>query len=356
MNTKIITLSLFTILTITGCSNDENNYKETTVKTGTIVDGYIKGSVVCLDLNKNNQCDSDEPRTLTDEKGNYILKINKIEKSLLDTAQIIAIGGIDTFTNKPFDSILKSNYISNNNIHLNSITTLIAETTENIDYSMNSEIIAKKLNIKVTDINNDILKIEDKSAFKSALKIQKALEMLKSNNNVDIESVRKSISNNIINTNMNLSESIDKSLSSEFLIEKERAKSIVETIGKNKSNLLSDAKNLQLKIERIKTDYINEVIIEGTISLYQENIEYLQTLTNINVNNLLKRINYRINLDDVLFEDDREFLEKINNMVISINPTIEEVRLELLNVGAATVNSNLILKLMAISMIKDINE
>jgi hypothetical protein len=359
---KMIGLSLLTMLVLTGCNDDDNNNLVedtivTTTTSGTVIDGYIQGSTVCLDLNLNNLCEFDEPQTTTDSNGKYSLKIVNIPQSELDNAQIIAIGGTDTFTNKPFDSILKSNYIPNTNeMHLNSITTLLAESSSNSEYKSKLKTMARNLNISESDINSDVLKLEDKAAFKETLKIQKALEAMKNNDNVNMEEVRKTIANNILLKNMDLNTAIDNSLSSEYIVVKEQAKYIIKEIDKNKSNIIEDNINLQNKIERITETIANEVIIEGTVGLYQENIEFLNTLDNVNVNNFLKDIHYRINLDDVLFPDDREFLEKLNNMTLSDNPTVEEVQAELSNVGVTEHNTNFILKLMTIAALNDINE
>lgn len=42
---------------------------------GRVADGYIQGATVCVDLNGNDSCDSDEPSTLTGEGGSYNLDI-----------------------------------------------------------------------------------------------------------------------------------------------------------------------------------------------------------------------------------------------------------------------------------------
>lgn len=55
--------------------------------TGKAIDGYLAGATVCLDLNANNACDSDEPSAVTDENGNYGLVVsgNVVGKRVLVT-------------------------------------------------------------------------------------------------------------------------------------------------------------------------------------------------------------------------------------------------------------------------------
>ena len=38
---------------------------------GAVIDGYIEGAVVCLDVNGNTACDTTEPQTITDSNGKY---------------------------------------------------------------------------------------------------------------------------------------------------------------------------------------------------------------------------------------------------------------------------------------------
>lgn len=40
---------------------------------GKVIDGYIQGATVCLDLNQNNSCDTGEPSTTTSANGSYTL-------------------------------------------------------------------------------------------------------------------------------------------------------------------------------------------------------------------------------------------------------------------------------------------
>lgn len=79
---------------------------QTTYKTisGTIVDGLIKDASVCLDINSNNQCDTDEPTTISADDGSYSLQV---DTTLSGRYKVISIGGVDTATNQNFDGILE---------------------------------------------------------------------------------------------------------------------------------------------------------------------------------------------------------------------------------------------------------
>lgn len=54
------------ILAVSGCSDNDS-----IVSSGTAIDGYLQSATVCVDLNANKQCDSNEPRNNTDSMGKY---------------------------------------------------------------------------------------------------------------------------------------------------------------------------------------------------------------------------------------------------------------------------------------------
>ena len=62
-------------LGLVGCGNNdssETNSKNTSVS-GKAIDGYLESALVCLDRNNNNNCDSDEPMSITKKDGSYTL-------------------------------------------------------------------------------------------------------------------------------------------------------------------------------------------------------------------------------------------------------------------------------------------
>jgi hypothetical protein len=46
---------------------------------GVVVDGYLEGATVFVDLNANHELDSDEPQTTTDAKGNFKLTVHGLD-------------------------------------------------------------------------------------------------------------------------------------------------------------------------------------------------------------------------------------------------------------------------------------
>ncbi|MCX8517011.1 MAG: hypothetical protein ORN29_02940 [Rhodoferax sp.] len=73
-------ISLATVALISACgggtsSTSSGSSTSATTLSGQVIDGYIKGATVCLDLNGNNACDSGEPSTTSGDKGAYSLSV-----------------------------------------------------------------------------------------------------------------------------------------------------------------------------------------------------------------------------------------------------------------------------------------
>src|SRR5471030_1302037 len=63
---------------LTGCGGDDSSSSSTSgtaspTISGNVIDGYIQGAKVCLDVNNNNRCDSDEISATTTEGGAFTL-------------------------------------------------------------------------------------------------------------------------------------------------------------------------------------------------------------------------------------------------------------------------------------------
>lgn len=99
-------------------SGDTPTVTKTTIS-GTAVDGYISGATVCLDINSNDTCDTDEPSTTTNTDGTYTIDVASI-----GTYPIIMQGGTDTATNESFVGTLKEMVVLDENT-----TTLSAKIT-----------------------------------------------------------------------------------------------------------------------------------------------------------------------------------------------------------------------------------
>lgn len=65
---------------------------------GHVIDGYIEGAIVCLDLNSNNQCDTGEPSTVSKADGSYTLPSYAGSIAGLRVVAQIPVGAVDLDT------------------------------------------------------------------------------------------------------------------------------------------------------------------------------------------------------------------------------------------------------------------
>lgn len=96
---------------------------------GIVVDGYISGATVCLDLNLNSLCDTSEPITISNENGEFSFSSQDFSGYLY--IPIIAKGGVDTATNKVFKGELQTiidtaNLSPDDSLIINPLTDLVA--------------------------------------------------------------------------------------------------------------------------------------------------------------------------------------------------------------------------------------
>ena len=108
----IIKIALVTIVLIfmSACESPKGGVitedtSKTTKVTGIVVDGYISGSVVYMDLNSNGYWEEGEPKVTTATDGSFSFPSISLEKDSL--VPIVSLGGRDTATNKVFQGKLR---------------------------------------------------------------------------------------------------------------------------------------------------------------------------------------------------------------------------------------------------------
>lgn len=153
---------------------------------GRVVDGYIKGATVCLSLNEKETCETTSLyRTTTDDDGRF----NFTNLSVPDESMvyIVAVGGIDTSTELPYDgelhTVLFSSLLNDSEIIVSPLTDLFAITYFN-DLS-NQDIfglneakrnVSAALAIPVVDLEKDPM--QDISVFIKSQEIQQTKLLL----------------------------------------------------------------------------------------------------------------------------------------------------------------------------------
>ncbi|MFA6137820.1 MAG: hypothetical protein WC667_07020 [Sulfurimonas sp.] len=176
------------LLFFTGCETTSNSTGTTTKQitlSGAVVDGYIKNSKVCIDLNMNGSCDVSEPSTLTSNSGTFSFGDANITGTLY--LPIIADGGVDTATNKSFTGKFMSIVDTDNapqagQLFVTPLTDMIAtsffnSSAQNYSSLQNSTtLIANAYKIKRDYVNKDPMKWD--TVFASTQEIQQTLALI----------------------------------------------------------------------------------------------------------------------------------------------------------------------------------
>lgn len=205
---KLLHLSLAAcaVLTLAACGGDSSTNTDTdTIKkiedvkidkntiTGRVVDGYIKGAKVFFDYNQNNTWDENEPKSTTDEFGRY--KLNNIDPTKANFRHsIIAIGGIDTDTNKELKTIYRMNPskkdlnapifitpLSSFQVSL-ALKIVSGGSMKGVGHKNFSRIIAENFGLDEKDLYKDPLAEGNEHIYKANVALQKSIEILSSDN------------------------------------------------------------------------------------------------------------------------------------------------------------------------------
>ncbi len=108
-NIVSLAVACISFLFLTACGSDTSSatvYSKKISLSGAVVDGYISGATVCLDLNNNGSCDISEPRAISSSSGAF--SFSTLDVSDRDFLVVVASGGKDTATGKNFVDKFKS--------------------------------------------------------------------------------------------------------------------------------------------------------------------------------------------------------------------------------------------------------
>ena len=194
-NISVVTsMLLASTMLFTGCggggSSDSSavtppvTTKSTSI-TGKAVDGYLSHSLVWLDLNANGELDKGEPSDISDENGQFTLKITSEIKNdpNFSKAKIVAEGGIDKDTGENFNGKLLAPNTGEEEINLTPVTTLVAKLVEKGEDVSNAQKKVKKAlklpdNIDLFADPKELEKENQKELIAAALSLQKSIEMI----------------------------------------------------------------------------------------------------------------------------------------------------------------------------------
>jgi hypothetical protein len=149
---------------------------------GTAIDPELKDALICLDINRDENCTSEEPTTWTDENGNFKLDIS--EEQLQGDYPLLAIGGKDKATGDDFAGKLLAD-IQDNTQNITPLTTLAYRQLQNSADKYNSTTAMEKLEtilgLSFDEIQENIVTLANEGNTKGmqiALTLQKSAEAL----------------------------------------------------------------------------------------------------------------------------------------------------------------------------------
>ena len=74
-NIHLTALGLATAALISACSGGGSASSSSTIIAGAVIDGYISGATVCLDLNRDLVCNVGEPSAMSGANGAYSIEV-----------------------------------------------------------------------------------------------------------------------------------------------------------------------------------------------------------------------------------------------------------------------------------------
>ena len=253
-----------------GSSSSGDSGSDKNTINGKIVDGYIKDATVCIDENDNYQCDLNELQTKSDNNGYFTLDIKDIQNT---NYKIIAVGGIDTSTNKKLTTILSKKITDQKtNINITPLTTL----EESYISLNNRDDFYSKYNISKDLLDKDPMK--DKEAFKENQKIIQSIALIKgitkyNKSNLSHKEIMDTfarsinekskidldmISKNLLDTNVTISDKLNKFI--ELVDKKSQEVSDIKSLSKVQ-NKFDNSREIILGLVEIQDDWNSTTVI-----------------------------------------------------------------------------------------------
>lgn len=192
-----VSLSLSAILALSGCGGGSSSLKDKQTEiskfstiNGKAVDGYLKFSTVCLDMNSDGFCQPTEPFTLTDSDGDFNLTVTEAQQNDANysKAQLVVYSGQDSDRPaKDFIGKLKAPNDGTGQVNVTPITTLVSAYIQKAGVSDISKEKIKAAKTKVaTVLGINVDKIDadpranggDKDLVNATLQLQYAVNAM----------------------------------------------------------------------------------------------------------------------------------------------------------------------------------
>lgn len=207
MKSNILLSLISATLLLSGCGNEESDLTQTENTTNIVVEkSQLRGSAtlanatLCLDLNRDAQCDADEPQTQTQNDGSYTLTL---DSPAIEGDRILSTGGDNLILDEKNKQIkIMTTYHEGMQIHnISTLTTLVAQSIENgKEHSDAVAYIADRYKIESTLIEEnplDSLHDEEKQLHYFATLAMEKYYLQQVNNNTLLNAPQKSAGLNL---------------------------------------------------------------------------------------------------------------------------------------------------------------
>ncbi|TPE53394.1 metallo-mystery pair system four-Cys motif protein [Maribrevibacterium harenarium] len=166
----MFTLTAVMAAMLAGCgdNSDSTTDNATSTKTtisGAVADGYLKGAKVCLDINKNQACDSGEPSAVTGDNGAYSLAATESDVSSYPLVVEVPATAIDSDTNQAVGTAYTLTAPAGKHEFISPLSTLVHQAMAE-DSSLNPDTAAAAVKTELGMTNVDLFK--DYIAHKTA--------------------------------------------------------------------------------------------------------------------------------------------------------------------------------------------
>ena len=168
---KLRLLTSLIALSLTACNGSDNSEEKTpAIKTSTLsgkaANGYLVGANVCLDLNKNGKCESNEPITTTAANGVYKLTIGQFDQHKYPLVVEVTESTIDEDTNQPVGKAYTLSAPAGKGEFISPISTLVHYLMKQYNLELEEATTLLKAQLRYLPIENIDL-LEDYIANKT---------------------------------------------------------------------------------------------------------------------------------------------------------------------------------------------
>lgn len=176
---------------VAGCggSNDEPAPVGSNALSGVVVDGYVSGATVFLDLNNDRVWNEGEPRTFTDGAGAFSLDVSAVSTPLAGL-RLVATGGVDTDLGVAFTGRLTQRIENRESVQVLSPLNTLAETLVSLQITPNMaaarQMVANAFGLSASDLELDPMQhLSTKPAlYANQVALQQAVQFMAAENSV----------------------------------------------------------------------------------------------------------------------------------------------------------------------------